>query len=198
MAQDIEAEHYREPEQQTTYTDKLVKSIKNMIGMRSAPKYNMRESQLTASDYDPVNQFTWDKHERLFTSALNFSYIAYPISKLLPPSVKEIGYRYTISSYTSHQTELGYNRSNFLHLGGTQYFIFQTMLRNAFQPQSGSEPALVKGYYKQFWELYEDSGVDPFTPIFSTLLFPICFYLLVPMFAYQMSFEKGEGLLSLQ
>lgn len=95
-----------------------------MIGMRNSPKYNVRESQLTASDYDPVNQFTWDKHERLFTSALNFSYISYPINKLVHPIVKEIGYRYTISSYTSHQTELGYNRSNFLHLGGTQYFIF--------------------------------------------------------------------------
>lgn len=92
--------------------------------MRNAPKYNMRESQLTTTDYDPVNQFTWDKHERLFTSALNFSYISYPINKLIHPIVKEIGYRYTISSYTSHQTELDYNRSNFLHLGGTQYFVF--------------------------------------------------------------------------
>jgi len=53
-----------------------------------------------------------------------------------------------ISTYSSHQTELNYNKTNFVHLGGTQYFLFHTLLRNTFQPQTGSEPPMVKGYYK--------------------------------------------------
>ncbi|CAL6087059.1 ABC_transporter family protein [Hexamita inflata] len=195
MAQDIDAEH-KQPTKKISFTEKLMNFVENSFKIN---KVSESEFTFTVDDYNITNQFKWDKHERLYTSAVNFSYLNFPINKLIhAPKVHEIGYKYILSSYSSHQTHMQYNLSNFNHLGGTQYFLFQTFLRNTFEPQSGSEPANVKGYQKQFWELYVDKGADPATPIFSTFVIPVAFYLLVPLFAYQMSQEKGDGLLSLQ
>ncbi|CAL6065314.1 ABC_transporter family protein [Hexamita inflata] len=194
MAQDIDAEH-KQPTKKLSFTEKLLNAVENSFKVK---KVQETEFTFTINDYNLTNQFKWDKHERLYTSAVNFSYLNFPINKLLAPKVHEVGYKYILSSYSSHQTQMSYSLSNFNHLGGTQYFLYQTFLRNTFEPQVGSEPASVKGYQKQFWELYQDQGADPFTPIFSTVLIPIAFYLLVTLFAYQMSQEKGDGLLSLQ
>ncbi|CAL6005865.1 ABC_transporter family protein [Hexamita inflata] len=196
MAQEIDAEH-----KQPVYRHQFTQKLKKLFVEKSLKVNKDQESKgikLTINDYNLTNQFLWDKHEKLYTSAVNFSYLNYPINKPLTPKVQDIGYKYILSSYVHDQTKTLYNVSNFNHLGGTQYFIFQTFLRNTFEPQEGAEPAQVKGYQRQFWEQYVDKGADAATPIISTFVIPVAFYLLVPLFAYQMSQEKGEGLLSLQ
>ncbi|CAL6080536.1 ABC_transporter family protein [Hexamita inflata] len=156
------------------------------------------EGKQVVNDYNMTNQFKWDKHEKLYTAAINFSYLNYPIDSIFGPRVNEIGYKYIISTYTKHQTQMQYGLTNFNHIGGSQYFLYQTFLRNTFQPHIGTEPPLIQGYQAQFWEKYLDRGADPFTPIFASFLIPIAFYSLVSIFTYQMSQEKGDGLLSLQ
>ncbi|KAH0576489.1 ABC transporter family protein [Spironucleus salmonicida] len=105
---------------------------------------------------------------------------------------------YYISGYTSHQTSLGYGVTNFQRYCGTQYAMFQNTLRFHFNPANTISPPTVFGYYKQFWATTQDSGADPSTPIFQCFLLPLSFYLLIPIFAFQFSQEKGDGLISLQ
>lgn len=195
MDEDVAAEHNTTTET-IPIMDQLVREVLKVFRIKLPVK--TQTSTLTAGDYNMTNQFTFDKHENLYTSSINYSYLSFPMNHVTAPKVTEIGWNYSISTYTSHQTQLDYNLTNFFHIGGTQHFLYQVFLRNTFQVQSGNEPPSVQGYYKQFWELYSDSGPDPFTPIFACLLVPLAFYLIVPMFAYQMSQEKGDGLLSLQ
>lgn len=189
MKQDIESEH----------SDAAKPSDNNQFThARSASRPGVVLDTLTQDDYNKTATFLFDKHEKLFTAAVNYSYLSYPIDRFGAPKVGDIGWDYTISSYTSHQTKMSYGLSNFFHLGGTQYMLYNLFIRSTFEPREGKDQPMIQGYYKQFWESYVDQGADPFTPIFSCIAIPFAFYILVPLFTYQLSQEKGDGLLSLQ
>jgi hypothetical protein len=85
-------------------------------------------------DINKTAQFVFDKHENLYTSAINYSYLSFPVNRILAIQPKDIGWNYSISTYTSHQTQLDYNLTNFFHIGGTQHMLWQTFIRNVFQP----------------------------------------------------------------
>lgn len=129
MAEDIQAEHAANITPTYTWRQRLVESVRSLF----AQPWSEATTTVTANDTNLSAQFLWDKHENLFTSGINFSYLSYPLNHILSP-VHEVGYDYVISSYTSHQTQLDYNLTNFFHFGGTQYFLYQVFLRNTFQP----------------------------------------------------------------
>lgn len=67
MQQDIDAEHYEATHQ----------------NQPDAAKYSgIVEDKLTEDDYNHTAQFIFDKHEKMYTSAINYTYLSYPISGL--------------------------------------------------------------------------------------------------------------------
>jgi len=103
MRMDIAAEHNKPNTTNTSkmsFTEKLAESILRVF----KPDVASQEEVITAADIkiNETNEFLYHKHSALFTTAVNYTYLNYPVGGFFGHKVSDAGWDYTISTYTSH------------------------------------------------------------------------------------------------